>query len=117
MRIKLNHKKKRLPLDVKVCSGLGKFSGLMFVRREKAKALLFSFRKSAKMRIHSIFVFFPFLCVWINEDKIVDLKIVRPFTLSVSCKKPFSKLVEIPCNNKYKELIHSLVGSRRCRNI
>ncbi len=91
---------------VKRVNWLGKTTGLMFSRREKANALLFEFKKPTKMKIHSHFVFFPFLAIWLDEENnVLDLKEVKPFKTSIGIKESFSKLVEIPINRKNKDLV------------
>ena len=108
-KIKLNFKKQEFEIDLKVCNLFEKFSGLMFKKREKAQALLFEFKKPTKMKIHSLFVFFPFVAMWLDDkNKIIDLKIVKSFNFSVSSNKSFCKLVEIPINNKYKKIVELL---------
>jgi len=85
--------------------------GLMFRRREKCPAMLFEFKEPNKMLIHSIFVFFKFGAVWLDDkNNIVDKKIVKPFRLSISSKKQFYKLLEIPLNKNYKKEINILFG-------
>jgi len=107
MRIKI----KDLFLDVKKCNGLHRFKGLMFSRKEKAKALLFDFNKPCREAIHSLFVFFPFIVVWLNnKGKVIEIRKVKPFTLSVSIKKSYSKIIEIPINKKYRNIVKLLVG-------
>jgi uncharacterized membrane protein (UPF0127 family) len=106
-----NFKKKGRKISLKVypCKFLEKGIGLMFSRREKAKALLFDFNRPNRLKIHSLFVFFPFLAIWLdNKNRIVDEKVVKSFTFSVSCKKPFYKLLEIPLNKKYKDILELL---------
>jgi len=116
-RVGLVYKKNKFFIDAKVCNDFEKFSGLMFLRGEKAKALLFEFKKSKKIKIHSLFVFFPFIALWLDDkNKIVDLQIVKPFRFSVSSIRPFSKLIEIPFNSKYKNIWNLLI-SRRGRKI
>lgn len=110
-KIRLSYGKKSFELNLKVCRSITKFFGLMFTRREKAKALLFEFKKPTNITIHSLFVFFPFVIIWLNTDnKVVDFKIVKPFNFFVSQKRPFSKIIEIPINNKYQKSIKLLVG-------
>lgn len=95
--------------DVKKVSEFEKIIGLMFRCREKCPAMLFEFKKPTQMKIHSLFVFFPFVAVWLdNQNNIIDLKIVKPFQLSVYCKKYFYKLLEIPLSRKYKKEIQLL---------
>ena len=105
MNIKKKEKKINIG-EVKKVNEFGKFVGLMFSRREKANILLFEFKKPTKMKIHSCFVFFPFLAIWLDDrDRIISLKIVKPFKLSIGIKKSFSKLVEIPVSKKNKEIV------------
>lgn len=74
--------------------------GLMFCRRKNAKILFFDFKKN-NFKIHSWFVFFPFIAMWIREDfSVVDLKIVRPFRFNVSPTEKFRYLIEIPISKK-----------------
>jgi uncharacterized membrane protein (UPF0127 family) len=108
MIIKDNSKKIEIK-NIKKLSEFGKGIGLMFRRREKCPAMLFEFKEPNKMLIHSFFVFFSFVAVWIDDkNKIVDKKIVKPFRLSISSEKPFYKLLEIPLNKYYKKEIKSL---------
>ena len=96
---------------VKKVNGVGKIVGLMFSRREKADILLFEFKKPTKMKIHSCFVFSPFIAIWLDKgDNIIDLKRVKPFKLSFKIRKPYYKLVEIPINKRNKKIIELLDG-------
>ena len=80
--------------------GIQKYIGLMF-RTRKTKPLLFEFSKDTRTAIHSLFVFFPFHAIWLDENnKIIGQKVVKPFTFSVRPKKPFRKLIEIPISRK-----------------
>ena len=75
-----------------------KFRGLMF-RRKHEKPLLFVFSRPGTFRnsIHSLFVFFPFDAVWLDEDyRIVQVDRVRPFSLNVRPRKPAKYLLEMP---------------------
>ncbi len=114
MKISIKYKKKRIIFDAENCNLFRKFSGLMFSRREKARILLFNFKDKQKIAIHSFFVFYPFIAVWLNKkNKIVDLKIVKPFTPCVSPKKSCYKLVEIPINLKNKKEVNFFDIARR----
>jgi uncharacterized membrane protein (UPF0127 family) len=76
--------------------------GLMFHRRKNAKALLFGFRNPVRMPIHSFFVFFPFTAIWMDEKwRIIDVKVVKPFEFGVSPSEKFTRLLEIPSNERY----------------
>lgn len=98
---------KKINLLVNKCNSLQKITGLMF-KTKNTQALLFEFSKT-NMTIHSFFVFFPFYAIWLDENnKIIEIKKVKPFTFHIKPRKPFTKLIEIPINNKYKELIEIL---------
>ena len=109
-RVGLEIKGKKIQVDVKVCNWFERFSGLMFTRREKAKALLFDFKKSVKMGIHSLFVFFPFYAIWLNgEGKIIEVQRVEPWRFLILPSEKYVKLIEIPINKRYEKAI-SLLG-------
>jgi len=104
-KIVLRSGNRKVSLKAHVVKGFQRCIGLMFSRREKAKILLFKFRKPVRMAIHSLFVFYPFLAIWINSNgKIIEKKIVYPFSWYVCPKKKFISLVEIPLNRKYKRI-------------
>lgn len=110
-KVSFNYKNKGFEIGVKNCNLFEKFFGLMFVRRRKAQALLFEFRKPTTMRIHSYFVFFPFIAVWLDDkNKVIEVKKIKPFTFSVSERKSYSKLIEIPINKEYISFTKLLVG-------
>lgn len=109
MNLIINSKNKKIFLEVHRCNWLEMLIGLMFSRREKAKALLFEFKTPVKISIHSFFVFFPFLAIWINsEGKILEKRIISPWKLKILPKKEFSKLIEIPISRRYSEKIKQL---------
>lgn len=106
----INYKNKKIRITVEKASGLGKVTGLMF-KKKTTENLLFDFRKRTDTRIHSYFVFFHFLAIWINEkNEVIEWKMVRPFILSMKPKKSFMKLIEIPLNEKNKKIIEFFVG-------
>ena len=113
MKTKIIFSKKnlRINLEVKRCNYLQRITGLMFKRREKAEALLFKFDYPSKMSIHSFFVFFSFIAVWIDEKgRIISVDKVSPFTFSVSSKREYMRLIEIPINKRYSGVVKFLVG-------
>lgn len=90
VKIKINGKF----IEVQECrSSWSKFRGLMF--RSNPKPLLFAFEKPTRISIHSFFCS-KFLAVWLLNGKIVDERVISPFTFSARPKKPFTELVEIP---------------------
>ena len=91
------------------CGFFKKLSGLMFSRKENSSALLFEFKKKTFEPIHSFFVFFKFVAVWLDdENKVVDCKIIKPWRINISPKKPYKKLLEIPINKKYENKINDI---------
>jgi len=104
MKIKIGLSGKKINVEVREVSPFQSF-GLMF-RTKKCDNLLFDFKRKGKWAISAFFVFFPFLAVWLDEkNKVLEYKIVKPFTFSVQPKNKFAKLIEIPMNNANKELV------------
>jgi len=111
-QIIINFRNKKIKVFAEDCNFFKKFSGLMFSRRENAKILLFNFKIKQKIKIHSFFVFYNFIAIWLDKkNKVIDLKIVKPFSPCVSPKKSGFKLVEIPINNKNKKILKLLVDN------
>ncbi len=112
--MKIKKGKQEIEIKVKKCQGFRKAVGLMFCRREKARALLFDFKKLKKFNLTSLFVFFPFVCVWLDEkNKIIDIRKIKPFKFHVPSRKFYKKFVEIPISSHYKEIIQNLVGEEK----
>ncbi len=115
--MKVVYGRKSFDVDVIRVSSFGKILGLMFKSRETGN-LLFEFRKSKKREIHSYFVFFPFLALWLDENnKVVDWIIVRPFTSAISPKRKFRKLIEVPMNTDNEHIFRFFVGGKKDLNI
>lgn len=84
--------------------------GLMFRSRETDN-LLFSFNRPCKVAITAWFVFFPFVAVWLDSRRrIIESKIVWPFTLSVVPRRNSRYLVELPLNRRNSAITRFLVG-------
>jgi uncharacterized membrane protein (UPF0127 family) len=110
-KIIIHYKKKRITVIAEDCNSLRKFIGLMFSRRQKAGILMFKFKKKRKIVIHSFFVFYSFVAVWLDErNRVMDLKVVKSFIPYVSHKNKADKLIEIPINKKYDDILTLLVG-------
>lgn len=108
-KVSFNYKGKKIKVNVKECKGICNGIGLMFQSKQNANALLLRFKESTKMRIHSFFVFFSFVAVWLDKNnKVVGLKRVKPFTASVFPRKSYFKLIEIPVNRKYFKVVKLL---------
>lgn len=101
MRARVRYKGRSIIVPAKKTWSLG--PGLMFCGRESENLL---FDMPGRWEIHSIFVFFPFLAVWVDEKgKVVDKRLVKPFTLRVKPRRKFAKLIEIPVNRRNSKII------------
>jgi len=108
-QVLINFKGKKIKLVVDECNWIGKSNGLMFSRREKANILLFNLDNKLENAIHSFFVFYPFVAIWLDKkNKVIDLKIVEPFCACICPKKIASKIIEIPINRKNKKILSLL---------
>ena len=97
--------KKKLDFEVKCVPFWYEGFGLMFKNKKSAKPLLFSFRFLTNMSIFSFFIPFDFLAVWIDkENKIIDVKRVRPGEVGLHPRKRFKKLLEIPMTKNYRSV-------------
>ena len=85
-------------IDLNEVKGIMTGIGLI-LRTSSTKPLLFTFDKPNRTAITSMFVFFPFLAVWLDENrKVTEIIKVDPFTLSIKPKQNSKYLVEIPIN-------------------
>ena len=111
--MKIYYKNKSFDVRVRILGFFGKIRGLMF-RTRNTENLIFAFNREVSISIHSFFVFFPFLAVWVDgKNNVLETQIVRPFIVAVLPKKKFKKLIELPFNNKNKSVIQFLVGKRK----
>ena len=109
----INYFGKKINLDVRKLGAFSKGIGLMFKSRDNDN-LLFDFKKETNMSIHSFFVFFPFLAVWLDsQNNVLETRIVKPFCFSVRPKKNFKRLVELPFNSRNKKIIKMLFFRRK----
>lgn len=116
MKAKLKFKGKEIEiLDIKKCNLFWTVRGLMFTKREKARALLlFNFKKPRRMKIHSFFVFFPFITIWLDDkNRVIEFKVIKPWNPLVLPKKEFSRLLEIPLNNRYSPVVKFFLEKER----
>ena len=107
------YKEKRFEIKADKTNFFGRFRGLMF-RSRKSENLLFDFGLQGKRGLHSIFVFFPFLVLWLDRgNKVVDYKVCLPFRWRISTERPFVKVIELPFNNKNRKIVDFFVGKER----
>jgi len=93
-RFRFNYKNKNYSLEVKECKNIfSQFLGLMF--KKNSKSLLFIFPTLKRLAIHSFFCK-PFIAIWFNENKVIDIKFVKSWRFFVKPDKKFNKLLEIP---------------------
>ncbi|MBI2448725.1 hypothetical protein HYV49_00330 [Candidatus Pacearchaeota archaeon] len=108
MKAKITLNDKIIEFPLKRCSSWDKFKGLMFSRNHSP--LLIEIKDKP---IHSMFVFYPFLALWLNdENTIVDYKMINPFTSSVIPQSSFSKIIEIPYKGEFKDIIDGIIGQK-----
>jgi len=73
--------------------------------KKNTKPLLFIFKTKKRRAIHSFFCI-PFIAVWLDESRIIEVKLINPWRISVKPKDKFDKLLEIPSNDvTFKEFI------------
>jgi len=94
---------------IKKSNGIKKGIGLTFASKEDANALLFEFSSDTRKSITSLFCP-PFMAIWLNVDnKIIDYKIVSPGKFLIKPKRPFRKLIEVPLNNQYSQVVEFIL--------
>tara|TARA_Y100000310_G_C20610062_1_gene777537 strand:- start:35 stop:379 length:345 start_codon:yes stop_codon:yes gene_type:complete len=108
MKLKIKYSGKDLELDNLVVANLFlKFRGLMFRSKKRAPTILFK----GEHALHSYFVFFPFLTLWLDgENNVVAWKVIPSFVSYIKPKQSFSKIVEIPLNAENKKVFEFIVG-------
>ncbi len=100
---------KRLEVDLVKCNNFQKFLGLMLKSKGKANALLFDFKKPSKIKFHSLFVFFQFYILMLDDkNSVIEMKKIKPFTINIFPKKKYARILEIPINKKYSRIIKYL---------
>lgn len=103
---------KQIDVNVKRAGFLGKFFGLMF-RSKNSSNLLFDFGESTRISLHSFFVFFDFLVLWLDDkNNVLDYQVCSPFMLRISTRKPFKKVIELPLNRNNYRITRFFVGKR-----
>ena len=75
---------------------LSKMRGLMFRSKNFKTPLVFTFNKPTRTPIHSLFVRTHFLAVWMRNDKIIEIKLIKPYSFNIKPKEKFDTLIEIP---------------------
>tara|TARA_Y100000034_G_scaffold88208_1_gene105853 strand:+ start:5887 stop:6213 length:327 start_codon:yes stop_codon:yes gene_type:complete len=100
----VNFKSRKIDIPAKRLGFFGRFSGLMF-RSANTKNLLFEFCGKGPS-IHSYFVFFDFLAIWLDSDnKVIEVRKIRPWTFSAKPDRNYKKLIEVPINRKNRKIL------------
>mgnify|MGYP001593683201 FL=1 len=108
----LKYKNKKIKINVKKTNFITKLTGLMF-RTKETDNLLFNFSSDIKIDFTSLFVFFPFLIIWLDENnKVLGSRIVKSFEPVIMARYNFRKVVEIPISLKNKKAINFFVGKK-----
>lgn len=82
----------------------------MFKTKE-TESLIFDFSDSEYFGIHSYFVFFRFLAVWLDEkNNLIHSQIVPPFTFLIRAPQKSHRLLEIPLNGKNRKFMRFFDG-------
>lgn len=68
--------------------------GYMF-KAKKDKIMIFPFNRKQIISIHTLFVKHTLYCIWLDEDKVIETKLLKPFKF-YRPKKKANKLIEIP---------------------
>jgi len=103
-KIKINYKGENKIIDVKILKSVwSQAFGLMF--KKKSMPLFFIFKNKKRRAIHSFFCK-PFVAIWFDGDRIIDLRVVRRWKFSIKPIEKFDKLLEIPsCDVTFKEFL------------
>lgn len=112
MKFTFFFRKKKICVDLKKTNFVTKGLGLTF-RTKNTKNLLFEFRKLVTWEgnLTSVFVFFPFLTLWLDEkNRVIDFRIVKPFILTINQKNKFKRIIEMPLNDKNRKIIEKIIG-------
>jgi len=80
--------------------------GLMF-RDEKALPILFLLPKKQCYALHSIFVFFDFYIIYMEDGGVVEKREAKPFEPYIYTSCPANQILEIPALGNENKSIYS----------
>lgn len=100
MDVKINYKNKNIKIkNLTECKSIfSRTRGLMF--RKKIIPLIFKFKRPVRLGIHSLFVFNKFVAIWIKNNKVIDVKIIKPWKPFIKINKEFDTLIELPIEER-----------------
>ncbi len=103
-------RRRRFSLFVSRVSYFRRGIGLMF-RTKYTRPLLFAFHRPCRVALTSWFVFFPFVAVWLDDRRrVIEARVILPFTLTIVPHHSAHYLVEIPLNRRNSKITRFLVG-------
>lgn len=112
LKVKIKNGGKSLELVVRKVGFLGKVLGFMF-RTRGTSPLLFEFRKKGRKRFHSLFVFFSFFLVSLDdENNVIETTLVKPFCFEKKVSFLTRRIIEIPIDERRNEITSFLVGEK-----
>ena len=102
--------KKSVKIEGQVCDNIfSQARGLMFRSKSKAPILIFKFGRDVREPIHSLFVPFSFVSIWLDKDfKVVEKRKVKPWKFYVCPRKNFRYFVEIPITEGNKQILDDI---------
>ncbi len=110
-KLRVGFGNKLFEVEARELGELEMFLGLMF-KTKNTKNLIFE--RAGKWGIHSFFVFFDFLALWLDEkNNVLEYKIVKPFTPYVAPSRRFARLIEIPINKENREIAGWFSGKHK----
>jgi len=108
--VSLKFRGKTVSLPVRRTGFLRRGFGLMF-RTSFTENLLFEFNAPRRYPFTAFCVFFPFLMIWLDDkNSVLGARVVKPFEWSIKPTFSFTKVVEIPVNERNRELVAFFVG-------
>ncbi|MBT4258257.1 hypothetical protein HOD88_03695 [archaeon] len=109
--------KENILLNVRKQSFFDMGRGLLFYPREKAPALIFYSSHPKLDAIHSCFLFFDFLAIWLDKNNnVLEIRKIRPWQIHSNHDGDWKKLIEIPISKRYDDKIKLLVGGAKGLN-
>jgi uncharacterized membrane protein (UPF0127 family) len=109
--IYLKFGKRKLLLNIKKQSFFEIGRGLLFYSREKAPILMYKSNNPKLDAIHSWFVNFPFLAIWLDKNNnILEIRRIDPWKIHANHDGNWNKLIEVPISKRYDDKIKLLVG-------
>jgi uncharacterized membrane protein (UPF0127 family) len=109
-KISLRFGDKNLEVEGQVCDNVfSQARGLMFRSRSKAPVLIFKFDRDVREPIHSLFVQFSFVSIWLDENfKVVEKRRVEPWKFYICPRENFRYFVEVPISEGNKKILDDI---------